>query len=193
MDAKPLKKWDWEQAIYTQSACNLSGLARSLRELPDKLAVSGIPADKWARHPIVRLFVSQMVYLSHNKQECDDTPLDASLPDDVKALIEALNVEVDKGWEWSRQHSKGTEGVNTFPGVKRVIRKLCEVTHGSADPFGWRWNHAYYRAHVHADKHPYSNSEPLTSEEATRLLEQYDREEEVRERDEQRLREPVAQ
>lgn len=57
---------DYQSAIYSQDACNLSGLVIALAEIMPKL--SAIKRDtKWRNeHPIVRLYVHQMSALSGN-------------------------------------------------------------------------------------------------------------------------------
>jgi hypothetical protein len=179
--SETLTAWDFESALHSQGACNLSGLARSLRQLPGKFTASNVHKDNWRKHCIVRLYVAQMVWLAYGKQESPGIEADEPLPDDLSELIDLLNAAVDQGWNEARERNKGTEFVNTYPQVQKVVRKLCNICHKGTDPFGWRWQMAYHRAHVYAGKHPYSQTEKLTAEEAASLLAQYDREEQLRE------------
>ena len=55
----------WQQALDSQSACNLSGLAHFLVRVLDELRDSGIQnTDDLNTHAIVRLVVAQMAYLA---------------------------------------------------------------------------------------------------------------------------------
>jgi hypothetical protein len=59
---------DYRMALDSQSACNASGLIHSLdRVIPkirENLAAEGGGTDEVNRHPIVRLYAEQLLYLS---------------------------------------------------------------------------------------------------------------------------------
>lgn len=56
---------DWEDAEHSQAACNLSGLAHSLTDVLGRIRqerhINGTEGVN--KHPIVRLYVEQMLYL----------------------------------------------------------------------------------------------------------------------------------
>lgn len=57
-----LDKHDWQAALDAQSACNLSGIAHGLMDVLRKL--DGMNTQSINGHPIVRLYVAQMAWLS---------------------------------------------------------------------------------------------------------------------------------
>jgi hypothetical protein len=61
----------WQQALDSQSASNLSGLARFLVRALDELRATGINGtDALNTHPIVRLVVAQMAHLAYGTFDC---------------------------------------------------------------------------------------------------------------------------
>lgn len=59
-NAEGLQPADWERAVVSQSACNLSGLAHWLVTVLDKMRNDGVVGtDQRNQHPIVRLVVAQ--------------------------------------------------------------------------------------------------------------------------------------
>ena len=59
---------DYQSAIDSQSACNLSGIVRSLAEITDRICeearANGQGTDYVNRHPICRLFAEQIMHLT---------------------------------------------------------------------------------------------------------------------------------
>lgn len=61
----------WQQALDSQSASNLSGLARFLVRALDELRGTGIDGtDALNTHPVVRLVVAQMAHLAYGTFDC---------------------------------------------------------------------------------------------------------------------------
>ncbi|MHC4434967.1 MAG: hypothetical protein ACYTBS_24275 [Planctomycetota bacterium] len=64
---KQLTVWDYEKALFSQSACNLSGLVHALSEVVDRIWVEarlrGEGTEYVNNHPIVRLYVEQLQHL----------------------------------------------------------------------------------------------------------------------------------
>ncbi len=61
----------WQQALDSQSASNLSGLARFLVRALDELRATGINGtDALNTHPVVRLVVAQMAHLAYGTFDC---------------------------------------------------------------------------------------------------------------------------
>lgn len=61
----------WQQALDSQSACNLSGLAHFLVRVLDELRANGINGtDDLNTHAIVRLVVAQMAHLAFGSFDC---------------------------------------------------------------------------------------------------------------------------
>ena len=61
----------WQQALDSQTACNLSGLAHFLPRLLDELRASGVNGtDALNTHPLVRLVVAQMAHLAYGTFVC---------------------------------------------------------------------------------------------------------------------------
>jgi hypothetical protein len=62
---------DWQLADWSQSACNLSGLAHDLAKVVTKIWAEarqlGEGTDYVNTHPIVRLYVEQMVFLASGR------------------------------------------------------------------------------------------------------------------------------
>jgi hypothetical protein len=54
-----------QTAIDVQSACNLSGVARSFAEITAFLRESGLDTPTTNTHPICRLFAEQISHLTH--------------------------------------------------------------------------------------------------------------------------------
>lgn len=63
-----LTLYDYQMAIHSQDACNLSGLVRSLAQVLDKIhneaRQNGKGSDWINAHPIVRLYVEQLAHLT---------------------------------------------------------------------------------------------------------------------------------
>jgi len=74
-----LTKRDYENAIYAQSAVNLLALSNSLTEVLRKLPDSPARND----HPIVRLYLHQMMFLAH---KCEWEPGSPRYYEDTKAV-----------------------------------------------------------------------------------------------------------
>ena len=55
---------DYEDAMYSQSACNLSAIAHSLTDVLGRIRQEVHGTDAVNKHPIVRLYVEQMAHLS---------------------------------------------------------------------------------------------------------------------------------
>jgi len=67
----PISKHTWEQALHSQSACNLSGLAHFLVRVLDELRANGVNGtDVLNTHPVVRLIVAQMAHLAYGTFDC---------------------------------------------------------------------------------------------------------------------------
>ena len=61
----------WQQALDSQSASNLSGLAHFLVRVLNELRASGISGtDGLNTHAIVRLVVAQMAHLAYGTFDC---------------------------------------------------------------------------------------------------------------------------
>lgn len=61
----------WQQALDSQSASNLSGLARFLVRTLDELRANGVSGtDALNAHPVVQLIVAQMAYLAYGSFDC---------------------------------------------------------------------------------------------------------------------------
>ena len=61
----------WQQALDSQSASNLSGLARFLVRSLDEFRGTGINGtDALNTHPVVRLVVAQMAHLAYGTFDC---------------------------------------------------------------------------------------------------------------------------
>ena len=59
----PLELKDYENAILVQSAVNMKGITRSLADVLLKIDGSTETVNK---HPIVRLYLEQMIHLNHD-------------------------------------------------------------------------------------------------------------------------------
>lgn len=67
----PIRTAIWQQALDSQSASNLSGLARFLVRAVDELRGTGINGtDALNTHPVVRLVVAQMAHLAYGTFDC---------------------------------------------------------------------------------------------------------------------------
>lgn len=67
----PINRTTWQQALDSQSACNLSGLAHFLVRVLDELRANGINGtDDLNTHAIVRLVVAQMAHLAFGSFDC---------------------------------------------------------------------------------------------------------------------------
>jgi hypothetical protein len=67
----PISPRTWQEALDSQSACNLSGLAHFLVRALDELRASGIAStDDLNTHSIVRLAVAQMAHLGFGSFDC---------------------------------------------------------------------------------------------------------------------------
>lgn len=60
---------DWKRAEFSQSACNASGLIHTLSEVISRLwkEPDCTGTDYVNTHPIVRLYVAQLLYLSYGE------------------------------------------------------------------------------------------------------------------------------
>jgi len=66
-----ISKTTWQQALDSQAASNLSGLAHFLVRVLDELRTNGIKAtDALNTHAIVRLVVAQMAHLAYGGFDC---------------------------------------------------------------------------------------------------------------------------
>lgn len=66
-----ISKTTWQQALDSQSACNLSGLAHFLVRVLGELRADGINGtDDLNAHPIVKLVVAQMAHLAFASFDC---------------------------------------------------------------------------------------------------------------------------
>ena len=64
-------KTTWQQALDSQAASNLSGLAHFLVRVLDELRANGIKGtDDLNTHAIVRLVVAQMAHLAYGSFDC---------------------------------------------------------------------------------------------------------------------------
>ena len=67
----PISKTTWQQALDSQTACNLSALAHFLVRVLDELRANGIKGtDDLNTHAIVRLVVAQMAHLAFGTFDC---------------------------------------------------------------------------------------------------------------------------
>lgn len=68
----PISVKTWKEALHSQSACNLSGLAHFLVRLLDELRASGINSTHALNtHALVRLVVVQMAHLAYGGFDCN--------------------------------------------------------------------------------------------------------------------------
>ena len=68
----PISEKTWEQALHSQTACNLSGLAHFLVRVLDELRQNGVNGtDALNTHPAVRLVVAQMAHLAFGSFDCN--------------------------------------------------------------------------------------------------------------------------
>lgn len=68
----PISEKTWEQALHSQTACNLSGLAHFLVRVLDELRQNGVNGtDALNTHPVVRLVVAQMAHLAFGSFDCN--------------------------------------------------------------------------------------------------------------------------
>jgi hypothetical protein len=62
-----LTVWDYEKAMFSQNACNASGLIHSLAEVTEKIWVEARALGKGTEyvnnHPILRLYIEQLQHL----------------------------------------------------------------------------------------------------------------------------------
>lgn len=69
---KSLTARDWQRAVDSQKACNLLALINTLAEAGPKvwetMATEGSGMREFARHPIIRLYINQMVHLAFDGQ-----------------------------------------------------------------------------------------------------------------------------
>lgn len=66
-----ISKSTWQQALDSQAASNLSGLAHFLVRVLDEMRANGINAtDTLNTHAIVRLVVAQMAHLAYGGFDC---------------------------------------------------------------------------------------------------------------------------
>lgn len=59
-----LKKSDYQSALDAQYACNLGAVARALVRILDKMEPDMQATVAQAEHPIVRMYVEQLMHLS---------------------------------------------------------------------------------------------------------------------------------
>lgn len=68
----PISEKTWDEALHSQSACNLSGLAHFLVRVLDELRASGVNGtDALNKHALVRLVVAQMAHLAYGGFDCN--------------------------------------------------------------------------------------------------------------------------
>lgn len=68
----PISEKTWEQALHSQTACNLSGLAHFLVRVQDELRQNGVNGtDALNTHPVVRLVVAQLAHLAFGNFDCN--------------------------------------------------------------------------------------------------------------------------
>jgi len=60
----PLTKEDYERALLSQSACNLSGIVHGLSEVLPRIWEESNGTAETNEHPIVRLYAEQIMHLS---------------------------------------------------------------------------------------------------------------------------------
>ena len=65
MNQKTLTKRDYENALQSQNACNLSGVAHSLSEVLPRIWNESNGTTEVNQHPIVRLYIEQMAFLAN--------------------------------------------------------------------------------------------------------------------------------
>jgi hypothetical protein len=67
----PISEKTWDEALHSQSACNLSGLAHFLVRVLDELRQNSVNGtDALNTHPLVRLVVAQMAHLAYGTFDC---------------------------------------------------------------------------------------------------------------------------
>lgn len=59
-----LTQRDYQNAIYSQMACNLVAIVNSLADVLNRIKEDNPDSESINRHPIVRLYVEQLVHLS---------------------------------------------------------------------------------------------------------------------------------
>lgn len=68
-------KRDYEDAMFSQGACNLGALLYSLPKIVDRIwedaRANGKGTDYVNTHPIIRLFAEQIAYLSSGREYSD--------------------------------------------------------------------------------------------------------------------------
>jgi len=78
-----LTKWDYQQALQSQNACNLSGIVRALADVTnriwDEVRANGGGTDDVNRHPICRLYAEQIAFLSGASFGDSDTYIQADI------------------------------------------------------------------------------------------------------------------
>tara|TARA_Y100000310_G_C20326825_1_gene643386 strand:+ start:342 stop:587 length:246 start_codon:yes stop_codon:yes gene_type:complete len=62
---------DYKSAVFSQNACNLSGLAHSLSNVMKRIREEVVCTDAVNAHPIVRLYVDQMYNLASSLSYSD--------------------------------------------------------------------------------------------------------------------------
>jgi hypothetical protein len=60
----PLTKSDWKAALMSQSACNIVALTSELSRVTKLLIRAGVSSDGINKHAAVRLYVTQISWLS---------------------------------------------------------------------------------------------------------------------------------
>ena len=75
MENEKLTERDYEDAMHSQSACNLSGIVHSLSRVMPKIWIEagekGEGTDYVNQHPIVRLYAEQIMHLSGKREYSD--------------------------------------------------------------------------------------------------------------------------
>ena len=88
-----LDKKDYQDAISVQNACNLSGVVKSFARVMDKIWDEARELNKgtdWVnRHPIVRLYIEQLMFLNHDGMGNSDSY--QSSYEMIEKKIEELN------------------------------------------------------------------------------------------------------
>lgn len=62
---------DYRNAVFSQNACNLSGLVHSLSNVIKRIRAEVVCTDDINAHPIVRLYVDQMYNLASSLSYSD--------------------------------------------------------------------------------------------------------------------------
>jgi hypothetical protein len=85
-----LTLWDYEQALHSQSACNLSGIVRAFAKVTEKLwneaHAAGQGTDFVNEHPISRLYAEQIYHLAGGWKETSYHDADVAVTGKIAEL-----------------------------------------------------------------------------------------------------------